>query len=257
MLYVEYPEFCFLYKHTSRRLPRGGGAEGTPLQHIITELKAIQGYSVATVELTAHPLPTQRKRIYFIGVQLKAGEPEDLADDMASKARKLHDQLSSPLHHINGFLNQPVDDIPAPDVTTGDQEADTSRMATDEAEYATCFASALRKAIEKGSLDKKITVPPRPGPQLFLVIGEVPSECLRGHSLILILDIPGETRPSSKLPTTLTAWSKAQVDVYHLIVSRAMSESEVSDKNCSRSRFRPIADTSQTVNRGMAGFPSS
>lgn len=126
------------------------------LDVVLHRLETIPDFTVKTVELTGHPLPTPRPRIFFIGSRV----PEHPAAKLVDAIEELNRHVGSwPTHHLKSFLEAKLSDADA-----GAGEAAPMEVvdeAKHEEDYAQYFNTGLRKAIERGRLPKKACLPAR------------------------------------------------------------------------------------------------
>jgi hypothetical protein len=128
------------------------------LDVVLRRLEAIPDFTVKTVELTGHPLPTPRPRIFFIGSRLPKHPAAKLVDAIKELRRKVD---SWPTHHIKTFLTkQHLDDAGAGRAVPMEEDS-TLNEAKEEEDYAQYFRTGLKKAIDRGRLPKKVHLPTR------------------------------------------------------------------------------------------------
>ena len=135
----------------------------TPLEYYLHRLGALlsETYSIATVDLTSHPLPEERSRIWFIGSK----DSGFSAEQWKSAIQKLHAvSLALPRHHLRAFFDKFG--------VTGGLSAEKKKEKTawhKEASYAKFFAAAWQKAATAKRVgDQPIERSGRPSAQVAL-----------------------------------------------------------------------------------------
>ena len=81
--------------------PTGKGQKDTVLDHVMQELRSIEGYLWQYYQLDSACLPDCRPRIYFIGTR-QGQHHLDKACTLLSELKAECDKF--PMHHIDGFL---------------------------------------------------------------------------------------------------------------------------------------------------------
>ena len=178
------------------------------------KLSSISGTTAAYCCVKANPLPTPRPRLYFF----VSSDSTVAASDLAAECRRISEIASAmKVHHVKAIFDATVSQS-QPVKVKQSQATELKAMATadEEAKYSLYFAQALKKAHACQKLSHDVKVPARE---------KRPSQCHDGLQ-------------------RLSPWIRSQVDVYSLMLTQKIAESQEPQKAYG------IADVSQTVNRG-------
>ena len=180
----------FVPRLPSKRTGAGDGADKkNPLDFYLEELgRRLPTFSVEVVQLTSHPLPESRDRVWILGSRNKHWP----AADWAAAVSKCNIQSKAILepHHVRTIFEGDTEDS-----KTGSRvlKQDAKKPWALEAEYAKYFGQAVESAVKAGRLPADFVAP--------------------------------STRYSAGGFTELsTPFHKAQADVYDFILKQADGE---------------------------------
>ena len=135
------------------RLPRGGGSPDPAINRVVAEFQNMDPgkISVGTVVLTARPLCTERRRVFFFVSCEEGISGEQLAQDAALLHAKVAAKL--PHHDLESFLFQEdgADASPVP--------SSAVNQAEDLVKYTTAYSKGLQKAMKGKKLKDPETMP--------------------------------------------------------------------------------------------------
>ncbi|CAE7401932.1 unnamed protein product [Symbiodinium sp. CCMP2592] len=223
---------AFLLENVPGLLKKRSGQSPSSAEPVMSwvedKLKSKLGnrYSWFSLMLPSDPLPTRRDRIFTIGLRKDIACHPGQLTGLQSDINKLVSAASAmPVHHVSGFLHvdpapndaQQTGCEPGGDADDGDEDmVATGYVDAQQGNYAVCFEKAVHRAVQAGRVSK--------------------------DSPLLL---PHISRMSASMPHE-TAWMRAQIDVYQLIIAH-MKEGlhpDVADS------LHAVADVGQSAERG-------